>query len=221
MKTKYKRKTFAWFATRVLFMVLALLVLTAITPDAASAAKCKFKYKVEPGDTLMSVADLFQADWKEIAEASELEEPYVLQVGQVLCIPSGVAPEEVSPSQTTSSSPTGSAKLTAEANFFDVAVIVENFPKNHVYYVRVANQQENVQYPRANVPVFYKIGRLKTDKSGNFAGYFPLPKYFPLTPELTLCLKDPFTDETYCTDYENQYHAMDDHMFYYCNKVGR
>jgi hypothetical protein len=199
----------------------ALLVLAALATQTASAAPCKFKYKVQAGDTLIIVADLFQTDWQDIAEASELEEPYVLQVGQVLCIPNGVAPQDTDSGQTSTTSPTGQASLTAEANFLNVAVIVENFPKNHVYYVRVANEAEKVQYPLANVPVFYKIGRLKTDKNGNYAGYFPLPKYFPLTQVLTLCLKDPFTDKTYCTDYDNQFSTMDEHMAFYCRKVGR
>jgi len=193
-------------------ILFIFLVLVLVVFQPASAAACKFKYKVRSGDTLIIVADLYQTDWKEIADASGLQEPYVLQVGQVLCIPSGVAPAGSTSDSTTTKPPTNKASLSGVANFMHVTVIVENFPKKHVYNVRVANP------PRfANATV---IGRLKTDKNGDFSGYFRLPDGFQLTTEITLCLKDPWTDKLYCTDYDNPFDIYN-HQVQTCYKTGR
>lgn len=44
-------------------------------------------YTVKYGDTLSSIAAKFDMDWRDIAKANNLEEPYSLQVDQELIIP--------------------------------------------------------------------------------------------------------------------------------------
>jgi cytoskeletal protein RodZ len=44
-------------------------------------------YTVEPGDTLFNIGKKFKINWKEIAQANNLEEPYSLRPGQKLVIP--------------------------------------------------------------------------------------------------------------------------------------
>ncbi len=47
-------------------------------------------YVVQSGDTLSSIAAEFDIDdWRDIAKANDLEEPYDLYVGQELTIPTG------------------------------------------------------------------------------------------------------------------------------------
>lgn len=215
MKTRPDKRSIARFAYLAMSVLFVLLILAVSTPQPASAARCKFKYKVKPGDTLISIADLFQTDWREIADASNLKEPYVLQVGQVLCIPSGVAPADVD-SVEADSPASSKAKITAEASFMDVVVVVENFPPLHVYYVKIGK----INGPPPRTYPLTLIGRLKTDKKGYFSGFFPLPMDFPQTEDITLCLKDPWTDKLYCIDYDNPYHAVGK-IINRCYKTGR
>lgn len=44
-------------------------------------------YVVKSGDTLSSVADSLNLDWKELAELNKVEPPYALKVGQELKLP--------------------------------------------------------------------------------------------------------------------------------------
>ena len=52
--------------------------------DAVSSGQ---KYTVASGDTLYTIGQKFNIDWKEIADANKLSEPYDLKVGQELIIP--------------------------------------------------------------------------------------------------------------------------------------
>jgi len=47
------------------------------------------KYNVKSGDNLYSIGIKFGVNWKDIAKANNLEEPYNLTVGQELTIPKG------------------------------------------------------------------------------------------------------------------------------------
>ena len=83
-----RSKSFSRLAIRAFYILLVVAMLMSVMPtQQAQAAKCKFKHKVKAGETLIYIADLYQTDWKEIAEANDLKEPYILTVGQVLCIP--------------------------------------------------------------------------------------------------------------------------------------
>ena len=207
-KTKGSRLGRLAFMTLSLFLVLA--VLAAAVPQSAGAATCKFTHKVRAGESLIIIANLYQADWKEIAEANDLKEPYALTVGQKLCIPDGIAP-----GSDDTGTEGGKAKLTGLPAMMHVLVVVENYPSNKVYNVRVGDGPSG--NPTSN---FYKVGRLKTNKKGNFEGYFRLPRELHVQEELTVCLKDPFTDSTYCSDYDNPYNYVMT-SYYSCGKPGR
>ncbi len=82
--------------------------IAAATPTPTEKGKkCKYYYKVQPGDTITYIGQLYQIDWREIAKANNLKEPYVLTPGDKLCIPGGVAPE-------ITESETGDATITAK-----------------------------------------------------------------------------------------------------------
>lgn len=59
--------------------------------DAPSEDAVSFKssgtYVVKSGDTLSSIADSLNLDWKELAELNKVEPPYALKVGQELKLP--------------------------------------------------------------------------------------------------------------------------------------
>jgi LysM repeat protein len=66
-----------------LLLVLLLLVLMVFVASADST------YTVQPGDNLAKIARQFGTSYLAIAAANGIEEPYVIQVGQVLVIPDG------------------------------------------------------------------------------------------------------------------------------------
>jgi LysM repeat protein len=194
-----------------LSITLAFTLLVAAAPQSVAAQTCKFRHTVKAGESLIIIANLYQTDWLEIAEANDLKEPYALTVGQKLCIPSGTAPG----ADDTPSSEAGKPTLEGVPAMMHVLVLVENFPKNKVYNVRVGDG------PSGNLnSTFFKVGRLKTNKNGKFEGYFRMPPELQVERSLVVCLKDPFTDKTTCSDYENPYNYIL-RTYYSCSKPGR
>ena len=47
---------------------------------------------VAPGESLSTIGDLYGVPWLQIAQANNIPEPYVIQVGQELIIPVGAPP---------------------------------------------------------------------------------------------------------------------------------
>jgi len=217
MTIRSKNRRFGRLAVIMLSILLVIAFIAATSPQSAAAAPCKFKHKVKAGETLISIANLYQTDWQEIAEANDLKEPYAVTVDQVLCIPDGKAPgTDLDSDVDTDADADGTEpKLTGVPAFMHVLVVVENFPKNKVYNVRIGDGSSG--NPNSN---FYKIGRLKTDKKGDFEGYFRTPTELHVTRKLVVCLKDPFTDKTYCSDYENPFDYVMS-AYYSCAKPGR
>jgi LysM repeat protein len=194
-----------------LSIILVLAFLAAAAPQAA-AATCKFKHKVKAGESVIIIANLYQTDWREIVEANDLKEPYALTVGQVLCIPNGTAPAS---EPSTGTEETGEPKLTGVPSFMHVLVVVENYPIGKVFNVRVGDGPSGD--PRST---FFLVGRLKTNKNGDYEGYFRLPRELQVAGKLEVCLKDPFTDKTYCSGYDNPFNYVMA-LYYRCAKPGR
>lgn len=204
--------------------------ISAATPTPTQKGKkCKFYYKVMPGDTIIGIGQLFQYDWRSIAEANKLKEPYVLTPGDKLCIPGGVAPTIIQGTE-------GAATITAKVQptgsvvggFGNVYLKLEHFPKNKIYNVLL---RPNTMYslpnlppnpPKTNVYQSYRLNcmainypgvlsvkdhtqcsPIRTDNKGFFEGYFRIPTYIPNVSTYQLCIKDVWTDETLCTDFNN------------------
>lgn len=199
MNAKRTIKPFNRITLKVISILLILsFCLAAFPQGAALAQKCKFRHKVEPGDTLIGLGLLYQIDWREIAEANDLKEPYVLTVGVKLCIPGGTKPDVVTTTTedgvttTTTREPIG----TVIGLIKKVYVKLEFFPKNTVYYVKVQ--------PESSL-VAYRIGRIRTDNKGFAEDEFHLPWYIHQTTEMLLCIKNVWTDEVGCVIYDNPF----------------
>lgn len=242
-KTK-NRQTITRIASFTVYAVLALaLVLAVFAQTTPAAAKtCKFKHKVKAGESLISIGQMYQYDWREIAEASDLKEPYVLSVGDVLCIPGGTKPAETTTTTTTNASGTqttatakSSPSLTTGAAPNSVYVKVEGFPKNTPYAVRIQGLRWKVEInpndpadknkntadayicPIPNKfgidPVFgCQIGRFRTDKTGLFEGWFRVPVQIVQDEKMTVCVKNMLNDNLSCGDYENPYYTMSSNL---------
>lgn len=209
IKTKWKQPM-----AKFLAILLLLAVLATSFPQPASAAPlavaCAYKHKVQPGETLVYLGYIYQIDWLKIAEANKLSPPYLLVVGQVLCIPVGAKPPLIG-----TSDGTGSKKdeptLTVVATISGIIVSVENFPRLNNYFVRVI--------PKLT-PVHYRLGRLRTNKDGKATEHYQIPEFLLDRRFLIICVKDVMTDATLCVEYENPYWMYWQSQAY-CVKNGR
>lgn len=55
--------------------------------QSAPASGTQKTYTVQAGDTLYGIAQKFEVDWKDLAEANNIEDATALRVGQELVIP--------------------------------------------------------------------------------------------------------------------------------------
>jgi lipoprotein NlpD len=78
----------------VLFLVANLWACSRSKPAPVVDAwkqKTAGRYRVQPGDTLYSVAFAFEADYRDIAQVNQLSLPYTLEPGQWLIMKNGLA----------------------------------------------------------------------------------------------------------------------------------
>jgi LysM repeat protein len=170
-----------------LTLVLAL-VLSVIPQSQAAAVTCKYKHKVVQGETLTYIANLYGTSWDKIAAANNLQPPYTVAPGQVLCIPEGDKNTNATPVSKKGKEPV----LQVSSGLSMVLVSVENFPKKTSYYVRVS--------PAGN-KVSYRLGVFTTNKEGDFTDWFKLPAYVRRSSTMTLCVKNVWTDTASCVKY--------------------
>ena len=170
------------------FLILTLVV-SALPTSMASAVTCKYKHKVQEGETLIYIGNLYTVAWTKIADANNLNPPYTVTAGQVLCIPEG---EKTSDVTSTTDKNKKNATLEVVAGLSKVLVAVENFPAKKTYYIRI--------YP-ADKPVSYRIGHFTTNKEGDFTNWFRVPSYVYRSPDMTLCVKNATNDNVSCVKY--------------------
>jgi len=191
----------------ILAMVLSLLV-SAIPQTPAAAVTCKFKHTVQSGETITYIADLYQTSWQDIADANNMQPPYTIIVGTVLCIPEG----EKAGNATPTGKKGGDPVISIVPGLGHILISVENFPKKTSYYVRV--------YPNGG-SVSYRIGHFTTNKDGDFTDWFNLPAYVPYDPTMGVCIKNVWTDAVSCVKYDNPAPFVDALNRIRCPKEGR
>ena len=96
MKASSSSGQIPWIIVKGTVILLVFVFLMAIYPQPAQAA-CSFKYTVQSGDSLYGIAATYQVAFEDLVELNKLIEPYVIYVGQVLCMPPGA----VKPTTTT------------------------------------------------------------------------------------------------------------------------
>lgn len=225
IKNRQAAKSIAMIVNTLL--ILALIWGAFAQTTAVSAATCKFKHKVQPGETLIYIGQLYQYDWREIAEANDIKEPYVLTAGQVLCIPGGTKPAETTTTTTTAEDGTTTTTttkteptMTTGAAMNSVYIKVEGFPKNTTYYVnipeafkyvsrmatdeQVAEQEERLENKMDTI----RIGRIRTDKNGFYEGWFRIPFEVKQTENMKVCLKNVLNDNLSCSEFTNPFSSF-------------
>jgi hypothetical protein len=177
--------------TLIICLTLVLtLVLSVIPQSQAAAVTCKYKHKVQQGETLTYIANLYSISWDKIANANSMQPPYTVTPGQVLCIPEG----EKNTTNTTTTKKGKEPILQVSSGLSMVLVSVENFPKRTSYYVRVS--------PAGN-KVSYRLGVFTTNKDGEFTNWFKMPAYVRRSSVMTLCVKNVWTDTASCVKYSD------------------
>jgi LysM repeat protein len=192
----------------ILLSLAAILVMSvlAISMQPAAAQACSKKYTVMKNDTLYSVAATMGVAWEDVVRINGLKPPYVLTVGQLLCIPSGAVRYITTTPGVKVTQAAKAAKETAEpamkldgySNYLSIEVT--NFPKSKVFYIRGGEGWPNDAYTATGPWV--RLGRLVTDKngSGSTAVRLPVQVSFSKMPVI-VCLKDTLTDYAYCKYY--------------------
>lgn len=169
-------------------LVLAVLAVTLFQPSAikpAIAVTCAKYHVVQAGDTLSNLAQTYGVKIEDLASANNLTSPYVIYIGQSLCIP---ATTTVTTGTTTPTTSTSKKPTLLILNFTrKVYIQVTNFPKNTTYYVRAGNREEWV-----------RIGRLRTNKDGKATDVFNVPAVIDRTSNLNICLKNVLTEVVVC-----------------------
>ena len=190
-----------------LLIVLALSLASFVQPANAESGKCKFKHKVKAGETVTTIANLYGISYLEVAEANDLEPPYVIYVDQVLCIPGGTKPEEGTTPGTGETNPSNKQKgVYVDPYYYYFYLEAVSLVHNNVYNVLISK-----------VPGWSntKITRIKTDKNGNYTGYVSLHERYPNTRMVRVCLKDVWMDDVECTEFQNPYYYTGNPAWYW------
>jgi LysM repeat protein len=175
--------------TLLICITLVIALLLSVFPQSlAAAVTCKYKHKVQQGETVTYIANLYGISWTKIVDANNMQPPYTVVPGQVLCIPEGDKNAVSTPTKKKGKEPV----LQVASNLSQVLVSVENFPKRTSYYVRVSP---------SNFSVSYRLGVFTTNKDGEFTDWFRLPPYVRRSPMMTLCVKNVWTDAASCVKY--------------------
>jgi murein DD-endopeptidase MepM/ murein hydrolase activator NlpD len=172
-----------------IFMVLAMLMsaLPGVALAAEPAQSCTANYTVKSGDTLSSIAATYSVNWQDIATANNLASPYVLTIGQALCVP-GAAATTTSTGTTTTTATKGFTLAMAGNR---LVITVTKFSKKATYYVRANDGSRDNN-------IWLRLGRLRVDKNGNAKVSFQVPKGLRNTTEMAVCLKNVRNDDVSC-----------------------
>jgi hypothetical protein len=174
---------------RLIAILLVMTFLFAYHPQPAQAA-CSFKYTVQSGDSLYGIAARYQVKFDDLVSANKLKEPYLIYVGQVLCIPPGATVPETTAVPGATAVPKKVPTITA-LNLGNIAWIgLSNFVKERIYYVNLYPATRYYwSYPS------YRLGMITTDKSGTYGAWFHLPPQVNSIQTVTICIKDVITDD--------------------------
>jgi LysM repeat protein len=171
-----------------ILIVLALLVSVVPQPvQAAPTATCSKMYTVATGDTLSKIALQFNVTEQALAAANNLKEPYVIVVGQSLCIPGTTTTGGTTSSGSTSTAP--DFTVTRDGNRIVVKLV--NLTPKRPYGVRIG---PDIRTSTNRM----RIGNVRTNKVGVGERSFQLPRDYRNRTNYGMCLKDQITDAVMC-----------------------
>ena len=180
-------------AIKIVGILIIAALLVSVLPQftqVASAQTCSKKYTVVAGDTLSSIAAKYNTTVQALADLNDLTAPYVLSVGQVICLPSTAKEITATPKPGTSSSkPKYDMSVTRDGT--RITLKVASFPANSNFHVRVGEYLNRSGWSR--------IGKMKTNKSGSGEAIYGIPQGLRRSPTYYICLKNQVTDKLVCS----------------------
>ncbi len=181
------RKSYALRGLRLL-LVLAF-VFSAVPAMAQTGTNCSAQYTVVAGDTLYGIAANYNVVMEDLATANNLTAPYVLTIGDVLCIPSGgtTGASGTSTPATNSTDPSLVVTRTRTGLVIDLA----NYTPRNIYYVRVG-------HTGLRTHEWTRLGLLYVNKDGVGSATFTLPERLRESNLLHVCLKNARTNGLVC-----------------------
>lgn len=192
-KTKSLSRQIALVGLGIL-MVVALLAVSLPLQAASAQTTCSTYHTVVSGETLSSIATKYGTTVAEIATANDLKEPYVIFVGQRLCIP-GTAVQPTATGTSGTTKPTGpTIKVESQSGFYWLSVSLSGFPAKMPYYVRLTTGPTVPNNP-------IRLGTIRTDKVGAATRTFLTPRSYWDAEFVNVCVKNAFTDQVYCSDF--------------------
>jgi len=175
----------------ILIVVALLLSVLPQFTQSAAAATCSKKHTVVAGDTLSSIAAKYNTTVQALAQLNDLKDPYVLSVGQAICLPANTKVTTTTPSSSSSSS---SAKykydMAINRDGKRITLKVSSFPPKSNFHVRIGEALRRSGWER--------IGKLKTNKNGAGEAIYGLPEDLRNVPSYYVCLKNQITDKLVC-----------------------
>ncbi len=181
-----------------IFIVMAILSTSlpqqtlASTIVSVTEEACASTHTVKSGEYLASIAKEYKVDWRDIADANDIKSPYVIYIGQKLCIPKESGSGSSGGSGSTA--PTSNkASISVSKSKDTLTITTYNFPTKSYYYVRVDDARDRKFE-------WVKIGVLYTGKETSVKGSFKLPEELKNVSSLNLCLKNTATDARFCNN---------------------
>ena len=194
MTARNKSSQISRWSLRIFAILLILTFVMAALPHAAQAA-CAFKYTVVSGDTLYGIAARYQVTFDDLVDVNNLKAPYLLYVGQVLCVPPGAIKPTGTPLPTGAAATASAASqklptITAQYLGSIAWVALTNFPKDRFFYIKIYPGPTHIW-----TLVSSQMGIISTDSKGQFAAYFHVPLNSKDARSVTICAKDALNDD--------------------------
>ena len=164
---------------RLIGFLVVLALVAALVPQPAQAAAsytCDKDYTVKAGESIYRIAREHKVTVYRLARANNLERPYKITTGDVLCIPN---------------EPKASSSYTWSATYTNnkIEITGSSFKKTHpvIFKVRLNDSSPWV-----------KLGKAVSDKNGKLDKDFKTPKDVMDKASIMVCLKDAVTDYLDC-----------------------
>jgi hypothetical protein len=138
IKLESKRNIMVFGVLLVFLMsVFAVIIPQPVVASNLEQSTCAARHTVKAGETISSIAEQYGVTWQEIAQANNLQDPYTIFVGQVLCIPEGSGTSTAEPDDSdTQTSGSGPGFEVEYEDGICVRLIIANYPENQSLWIR-------------------------------------------------------------------------------------
>ena len=179
--------TKGWKILLIGIMVFNLFFAIASPADAATSS-CANHYLVVGGDTLYKIGVRYGVYWPDIASLNGIGYPYIIYVGQTLCIPKG---------GTTPNTVVGSVGVAVTSVVKDVSINIKmmNLPKKEAFNISIGKCYSSSS---THVDTFRTDGQ-----SGNFFAKYKIPNKYDGIDCLVVYLESTSSDRSASASFMN------------------